>query len=186
MADVACRWSIRPEHLSRIAADTDRDAKWDDLARALPPLSPNDRAAVTAARHVLAPAPKRNRKSSTEQPVKPDATIASACPPATNAFSWTHEDPEGEDDEFAGASTDGFRWKAYLGRGSELVVDRAIENFAGDGVILVVIATRVGVDSAGGAQEEYQCEAPDGAQRWFEPEEIDDWLIFNGKVRDLR
>ncbi|MNJ75303.1 hypothetical protein D3C77_723760 [compost metagenome] len=67
-----------------------------------------------------------------------------------------------------------------------MVVDRAIENFAGDGVILVVIATRVGVDSAGGAQEEYQCEAPDGAQRWFEPEEIDDWLIFNGKVRDLR
>lgn len=187
MADVACRWSIRPEHMSRIAADDDRDCKWDDLARALPTLSPNEQAAVKAARLVLAPPTKRPRKTNAVHEASPEMPQAIAPPAATpKPFNWDHDDDDDDDDDFAGAYTDGYRWRRYLTRGAELVVDREIDNFAAYGAILVVIATREGVDSAGGAQEEYQCEAPSGAQRWFEPDEIDDCLVYNGKTRDIR
>lgn len=185
MADVACRWSIRPEHMSRIAADEGRDCKWDDLARALPTLSPNEQAAVKAARLVLAPPPKRQRKAGQAQEVTTETPQAVAIPAAAaKPFNWDHDDDD--DDDFAGVGLDGYRWRRYLSRGAELVVDREIDNFAAYGVILVVIAAREGVDSAGGAQEEYQCEAPSGAQRWFEPDEIDNYLVYNGKTRDIR
>lgn len=186
MADVACRWSIRPEHMSRIAADEDRDFKWDDLARALPTLSPNEQAAVKAARMVLAPPAKRQRKITQVQdaPIEVPVAVASSAA-ADKPFTWNHDDDE-DDEEFAGVATDGYRWRRYLSRGAELVVDSEIDNFATFGSILVVVATREGVDSAGGVQEEYQCEAPSGSQRWFEPDEIDDWLVYNGKTRDLR
>jgi hypothetical protein len=186
MADVACRWSIRPEHMSRIAADENRDFKWDDLARALPTLSPNEQAAVKAARLVLVPPAKRQRKTTHVQETStetPQAVANSAAP--TKPFSWEHDDDD-DDDDFSVVGIDGYRWKRYLTRGAELVVDREIDNFAAYGAILVVIAVREGVDTTGGAQEEYQCEAPTGAQRWFEPDEIDDCLVYNGKTRDIR
>lgn len=186
MADAACRWSIRPEHLSRIAADEERDLKWDDLARSLPALTPFERACVTAARLSLVPPKPRKRKGqpisepAQTEIVEPVDTVVQPDPP----FKWEHGDDD--DDEVFAPGVDGFRYNAYLSRGSELVVVQEIDGFAREHAILVVTATRVGVDSAGGAQEEYQCESAAGDQRWIEPDQIDDWLVSNGKMRDLR
>lgn len=187
MADVACRWSIRPEHLSRIAADEDRDLKWDDLVRSLPTLSAFERSCVTAARLSLIPPKPRRRKGQpigeAVQSVEAEA-VGAAVQPDT-PFKWEHGDEEDEDDAFV-PGVDGLRYRSYLSRGSELVVVQEIDGFAREHAILVVTATRVGVDPAGGAQEEYQCESATGDQRWFAPDQIDDWLVSNGKMRDLR
>jgi hypothetical protein len=187
MADVACRWSIRPEHLSRIAADEDRDLKWDDLVRSLPTLSAFERSCVTAARLSLIPPKPRRRKG---QPIveavqSVDAEAAGTAVQPDPPFKWEHGDEEDEDDAFV-PGVDGFRYRSYLSRGSELVIVKEIDGFAREHAILVVTATRVGVDSAGGAQEEYQCESATGDQRWIAPDQIDDWLVSNGKMRDLR
>lgn len=185
MADVACRWSIRPEHLSRIAADEDRDLKWDDLARSLPTLSAFERSCVTAARLSIIPPKPRSRKGQlVGEPVQSvDAEAAGAAVQRDPPFKWEHDDDE---DEAFAPGVDGFRYRSYLSRGSELVVVQEIDGFAREHAILVVTATRVGVDPAGGAQEEYQCESATGDQRWIAPDQIDDWLVSNGKMRDLR
>lgn len=186
MADVACRWSIRPEHLSRIAADEDRDLKWDDLARSLPTLSAFERSCVTEARLFFIPPKPRQRKGQpVGEPVQAVAEEAAGVavqpdPP----FKWEHGEDD-EDDAFT-PGVDGFRYKAYLSRGSQLVVVVEIDGFAREQAILVVVATRVGVDPAGGAQEEYLCESATDDRRWFAPEQIDEWLVSNGKMRDLR
>ena len=185
MADVACRWGIRPEHLSRIAADEARETKWDDGVRALPPLSRREQTAVTAARRQLVPNPPRSRQVKTGD-VSADAVApenAAADGPG-RPFSWGAEDDE--EDEAMAAEGDGFRYRGYVSRGDELVVIKAIDGFAREQAILLVIATRLGVDAAGGAQEQYQCESASGAQRWFTPEQIDDGLVSNGKTRELR
>lgn len=184
MADVACRWSIRPEYLSRIAADEDRDLKWDDLVRSLPTLSAFERSCVTAARLSLIPPKSRRRKG---QPIgeavqSVDAEAAGVAVQPDPPFKWEHGD---EDDAFV-PGIDGFRYRGYLSRGSELVVVQEIDGFAHERAILVVTATQVGVDPAGGAQEEYQCESATGDERWFAPDQIDDCLVSNGKMRDLR
>ena len=187
MADVACRWSIRPEHLSRIAADVDRDLKWDDLVRSLPALSAFERSCVTAARlSIIPPKPRRRKGQPVSEPVlsvDPEATGSAVQPDPP--FKWEHGDEEDEDEAFA-SGVDGFRYRGYLSRGSELVVMQEIDGFAREHAILVVTATRVGVDHVGGAQEEYQCESGTGDRRWFAPDQIDDWLVSNGKMRDLR
>lgn len=185
MADLACRWSIRPEHLSRIAADEDRDMTWDDLVRSLPSLSRFEQACVTAARLALIPSKPRRRKrhpADTVVEAVVSATTDSAGQPG-RPFNWDHEDNE-EDEAFT-PGVDGFRYHAYLSRGAELVVVQEIDGFASEQSILLVIATRIGADPAGGAQEEYQCESVTGEQRWFEPDQIDDWLVSNGKTRKL-
>lgn len=89
-----------------------------------------------------------------------------------------------EDDAFV-PGVDGFRYRSYLSRGSELVAVQEIDEAAREHAILVVTA-RVSVDPGGGAQEEYQCESATGDQRWFAPDQIDDWLVSSGKMRDLR
>lgn len=187
MADVACRWSIRPEHLSRIAADEDRDLKWDDLVRSLPALSAFERSCVTAARLSIIPPKSRRRKSQPiGEPIQSvDAEGAGAAVQPDPPFKWKHGDEEDEDEAFA-PGVDGFRYSSYLSWGSELVVVQEIDGFAREHAILVVTATRVGVDPAGGAQEEYQCESATGDQRWIAPDQIDDWLVSNGRMRDLR
>ncbi|MBJ2259229.1 hypothetical protein [Pseudomonas psychrophila] len=186
MADVACRWSIRPEHLSRIAADEDRDLKWDDLVRSLPTLSAFERSCVTAARlSIIPPKPRRRKGQTVGEPAQSvDTEAAGVAVQKDPPFTWEHGD-EDEDEAFA-PGVDGFRYRSYLSRGSELVVVQEIEGFAREHAILVVTATRVGVDPAGGAQEEYQCESATGDQRWIAPDQIDDWLVSNGKMRDLR
>lgn len=187
MADVACRWAIRPEHLSRLAADEDRDLKWDDLVRALPALTPFQRACVTAARLAFVPPKPRRRKGQPMgEPTPPVAAdSAGAALPPDPPFQWEHGHDEDEDEAFA-PGVDGFRYQPYLSRGAELVVVQAIEGFAREQAILLVTATRVGVDPAGRAQEEYRCESATGDQRWMAPDQIDDWLVSNGKMRDLR
>jgi len=196
MADVACRWSIRPEHLSRITADEDRDLKWDDLVRSLPALTPFERASVTAARLSIVPPKPRQRKSqpttvaaivdgkptpwTVEAPVDSD----NPGPYAVEPFKW--EQGEDDEDEAFTVGVDGFRYSAYLSRGSELVVVVEIDGFAREHSILVVTATRVGADPAGAAQEEYRCESVTGEQRWLTPEQIDDGCVYNGKMRELR
>ena len=186
MADLACRWAIRPEHLSRIAADVARETKWDDAVRALPTLGPRDRVAVTAARRALVPSPPRVRKSPAPEPGAGPVASGSAAAAGVpeRPFSWGPE--EDEEDEALAAEGDGFRYHAYLSRGAELVVVREIDGFAREQAILLVIATRIGADAAGGAQEEYHCESASGEQRWFTPEQIDDGLVSNGKTRELR
>jgi hypothetical protein len=189
MADVACRWSIRPEHLSRIAADEDRDLKWDDLVRSLPALSAFERSCVTAARlSIIPPKPRQRKGQPIGEPVQAAAAeAAGAAVQPDPPFKWEHggDEDEDEDDAFA-PGVDGFRYNSYLSRGSELVVVQEIDGFAREHAILVVTATRVGVDPAGGAQEEYQCESATGDRRWIAPDQIDDWLVSNGKMRDLR
>lgn len=185
MADVACRWSIRPEHLSRIAADEARDSKWDDLVRSLPTLSAFERSCVTAARlYLIPPKPRQRKNQPISQPDQVTAAEATGVAVQPNqSFNWEHGE---EEDEAFAPGVDGFRYNSYLSRGSELVVIQEIEDFARENAILVVTATRVGVDTAGGVLEEYQCESATGDRRWIAPDQIDDWLVSNGKMRDLR
>jgi hypothetical protein len=177
MADAALRWNVRPETLSRVAADPQRETRWDDLVRALPPLTRRERAAATAARLQLCPPQPRARPAATVEapvPVQPPR-------PTVSSFDWA----EDEDDEFASFAPagNGYRYQEYVGVGSELVVVSEIGSFAAEGTVLVVIDTRLGVNDNGQAQEEYQCEAPQGTTLWLTPDQMDDWVVSTGKTR---
>lgn len=171
MADAAARWDVRPESLSRVAADPQRDLRWDDLVRALPLITRGERAAATAARRQLYP--PRPRLAPTA------AAGAPALPPAP----WAWREDEDEDAELGASHADGFRYQDYVALGAELVVVSEIGSFAAEGVTLVVVDIRLGVDAQAGAQEEYLCQSPGGARLWLEPAQMDDWVVSTGKTR---
>lgn len=82
MADAAARWAIQPETLSRVAADPEREIRWDDLVRALPTLTRRERAAATAARLQLYPRRPRAAKALPVAPASkegPPSTLYSAA-----------------------------------------------------------------------------------------------------------
>lgn len=177
MADAAVRWDVRPETLSRVAADPQRETRWDDLVRALPRLTRRERAAATAARLQLYPPQPRVRSA---------ASVADPAPvpparPAPAPFDWADEEAD-EFDSFAPAGN-GYRYQEYVGVGSELVVVSEIGSFASEGAVLVVIDTRLGVNEDGQAEEEYHCEAPQGTTLWLTPDQMDDWVVSTGKTR---
>lgn len=178
MADAAVRWDVRPETLSRVAADPQRETRWDDLVRALPLLTRRERAAATAARLQLYP--PRPRRALASGPVIEEAGRAPSVP-ATRPLAWDDED---EDDfESFAPPGDGFRYRDYVEVNVELVVVSEIGSFAAEGTVLVVTDTRVGVDEDGAAQEEYRCEAPQGTTLWLTPAQMDDWVVSTGKTR---
>jgi hypothetical protein len=177
MADVAVRWNVRAETLSRIAADPAREFRWDDLARALPPLTRREQAAATAARLFLFPARPRAvlPQSLEEYPV----STGTAQPMAP--LCWT--DDEADDEGHYASPPDGFRYQDYVGLGSELAVVSDIGSFAVEGAHLMVIDTRIGVASEGDACEEYLCESAQGDTLWLTPDQMDDWVVSTGKTR---
>jgi hypothetical protein len=176
MADAAARWDIQPATLSRVAADPERETRWDDLVRALPSLTRRERAAATAARLQLYPPRPRAPKTAA-----PSSEVMSPSPPALPPFAWTDE----EDEDFSSYETsgNGFRYQGYVGMGSELVVVMEIGSFAPEGATLVVIDTRLGMHPDAGAQEEYLCESAHGTTLWLEPDQMDDWVVSTGKTR---
>jgi hypothetical protein len=174
MADAAVRWDVRPETLSRVAADSQREIRWDDLVRALPLLTRRERAAATSARLQLFPPSPRARPAPPRQenaPVQPR--------PPSMPFDWAEEEESGD---FA-PGCNGYRYQEYVNLGSELVVVNEIGSFATLGSVLVVINTRLGVQEDGQAQEEYLCEAPEGIKLWLTPDQMDDWVVSTGKTR---
>lgn len=177
MADVAARWNVRPETLSRVAADPQRETRWDDAVRALPFLVTRERAAATAARLFLNPpqrrrGPKVQTDAGERAPTDPDARL----PPP-----W---DEETATEEKAYASLpDGLRYQGYVGMGSELAVVTEIGSFAQEGAVLLVVDTRLGIGADGEAQEEYLCESAQGATLWLKPDQMNDWIVFTGKTR---
>lgn len=177
MADAAVRWDVRPETLSRVAADPQRETRWDDLVRALPVLTRRERAAATAARLQLYPPRPRVRPAA---PVEAQAPVQTTRP-TPGPFDWAEDD----EDEFASfaPAADGYRYQDYVGLGSELVVVSEIGSFAAEGTVLVVTDTRLGVNDDGQAQEEYHCEAPRGTTLWLTPDQMDDWVVSTGKTR---
>ena len=177
MADVAVRWNVRPETLSRIAADAEREFRWDDLARALPPLTRREQAAATAARLFLFPV--RPRAVPMPSPEGQSALPGVAQPMAP--LCWT--DDETDDEEHYVSSPDGFRYQDYVGLGSELAVVSEIGSFAAEGALLMVIDTRIGVGPEGDACEEYLCESAQGDTLWLAPDQMDDWVVSTGKTR---
>lgn len=178
MADAAARWAIQPATLSRVAADPDRETRWDDLVRALPVLTRRERAAATAARLQLYPPRPRVAKV---LPLAPASKEGPPSPPTVPPFAWVEE----EDEDFSSYETsgNGFRYQGYVAIGSELVVVMDIGSFASEGVTLVVTDTRFGMHPDAGAQEEYLCESPHGTTLWLEPEQMDDWVVSTGKTR---
>jgi len=60
LADAARRWGITDSHLSRLIADRDRPACWDDAVRGMPRITRADAAALRRAR--LATSKPRKRK----------------------------------------------------------------------------------------------------------------------------
>lgn len=180
MADVAVRWNVRPETLSRVAADAGRETRWDEMARALPQITRRDRAAATAARLSLYPP----RPRSTRTPAGSGPSAEQALRPATPAqdgFSWT--DPDEEECASLEAMDNGFRYQGYVGLGSELVMVTTIGGFAAEGATLVVIDLRLGIQGDGGTQEEYLCRVPQGPVLWLTPAQMDDWVVSTGKTR---
>jgi hypothetical protein len=178
MADAAARWDIQPATLSRVAADPERETRWDDLVRALPSLTRRERAAATAARLQLYPPQPRAAKA---LPVAPSSKEGPPSTPTLPPFAWTDE----EDEDFSSYETsgNGFRYQEYVGMGSELVVVMEIGSFAPEGATLVVTDTRLGMHSDAGAQEEYLCESAHGTTLWLEPDQMDDWVVSTGKTR---
>lgn len=178
MADAAMRWNVRPETLSRVAADPARETRWDDLVRALPQLTRRERAAATAARLALhPPRPRACEVAAADGPVINRSPPAS--PPAP--LSWADDEDEDLDDSAYG--TNGFRYRGYVGVRSELVVVREIGSFAPEGAVLVVTETRLGVNAHAEPQEEYCCESPSGLLQWLTPDQMDDWVVSTGKTR---
>jgi hypothetical protein len=178
MADAAARWTIQPETLSRVAADPEREIRWDDLVRALPALTRRERAAATAARLQLYPPRPRVAKA---LPVAPASKEGPPSTPNLPPFAWTDE----EDEDFSAYETsgNGFRYQGYVGIASELVVVMDIGSFAPEGATLVVIDTRLGMHPDAGAQEEYLCESAHGTTLWLEPDQMDDWVVSTGKIQ---
>ena len=175
MADVALRWNVRPETLSRVAADASRETRWDDAVRALPSLLRRERAAVTAARLFLhPPRPRRSPPGHPDHPLTPAAPTVVALP-----APWQDE----EEPEPYASLPDGFRYQGYVGLGSELAVISDIGSFVQEGAVLLVVDVRLGVGSDGEAQEEYLCESAHGHTLWLDPEQMDDWVVFTGKTR---
>ena len=192
MADAAFRWGIRPETLSRVAADENRDVQWDDLVRSLPPLTRAERAAATRLRLQLAP--PRPRRVSPASAVSAASTAraeqgSQVSPPTDSGLEGQVErfDDLLEPDDLRPSTTalDGFRYQAYLEPGSELVVIAALGSVAQEEDILVVLETRTGIHDTGAAQEEYLCETPSGAQLWLTPSQLDDHTVSNGRTRFL-
>lgn len=185
MADAAVRWDVRPETLSRVAADPQREPRWDDLVRALPTLTRREQAAVTAARlQLYPPRPRRTPAGMPAPAVAPDAATPPAPLPSPSRprFDWADDEDDEEFASFAPAGN-GYRYHDYVGIGSELVVVSTIGTFATEGTVLVVTETRLGVSELGDAQEEYRCEAPPGHSLWLTPEQMDDWVVSTGKTR---
>ena len=99
MADAAARWAIQPQTLSRVAADPEREIRWDDLVRSLPALTRRERAAATAARLQLYPPPSRRRKMKNGPQVDRSAALTcrlrlesavdAACNPRVATYSVT-------------------------------------------------------------------------------------------------
>jgi hypothetical protein len=178
MADAAARWAIQPETLSRVAADPERETRWDDLVRALLALTRRERAAATAARLQLYPPRPRAAKA---LPVAPASKEGPPSPPTLPPFAWADD----EDEDFSSYETsgNGFRYQGYVGIASELVVVMEIGSFAPEGATLVVIDTRLGMHPDAGAQEEYLCESAYGTTLWLEPDQMDDWVVSTGKIR---
>ena len=172
MADAAFRWGVRPETLSRAAGDESRDLRWDDLVRSLPQLDRRQRAAATAARLHQNPAKVRNRQKLTSATVTTEKTTI----PTDHWF---------DDDEPNDQYVDGFRYREYVDRGSELVVMMDIGEFASEGMTLVVVKTRAGVDDHGGATEEYLCRTPENEEMWLTPDQMDDWVVSTGRTRPV-
>ncbi|MBA1245546.1 hypothetical protein [Pseudomonas japonica] len=181
MADAAVRWNVRPETLSRIAADPSRETRWDDLVRALPQLTRRERAAATAARLALCPPRPRARAGLAAADDPSTSPSPAASPPAP--LSWADDEEEDLDDSAYGAN--GFRYRGYVGVHSELVVVREIGSFAPEGAVLVVSDTRLGVNAHAEPQEEYCCESPSGLLQWLTPDEMDDWVVSTGKTRSV-
>lgn len=168
MADAACRWGIKPETLSRLAANPMRDAKWDDLARALPRLTRAERAAATAVRQRLSPSPKRARN---RQPQQPGQLPADRLADINAEFS-------------AGPRGSGLRYQGYVSANDELVVVEDYGSFAKEGECIYVNATRLGSDDTGGVIEEYEVEFASGKTTWLTPDDMDRWMVPSGRTRD--
>jgi hypothetical protein len=124
MADAAERWAIQPETLSRVAADPERETRWDDLVRAMPALTRRERAAATAARLQLYP---RRPRAAKALPVAPASKKGPPSAPTLPPFAWVDE----EDEDFSSYETsgNGFRYQGYLGIGAEFMVVREIGDF---------------------------------------------------------
>lgn len=174
MADVACRWGIQPETLSRIASDPARSSKWDDLARALPRLTRAERAAATAARLRLTPTPRKAAVSRTQ----PSTPAVSDRPPKT-------DDPIADlRAEFvAPQPTSGLRYQGYVAVEDELAVTADMGSFAAEGALLYVVATRLGSGEHGEIQEEYHVESESGDRLWLAPDDMDRWVAATGRTR---
>jgi hypothetical protein len=108
MADAAARWAIQPETLSRVAADPEREIRWDDLVRALPAITRRERAAATAARLQLHPPRPRAAKA---LPVAPASKEGSPSTPTLPPFAWVDE----KDEDFSAYETSGNGFR-YQGR----------------------------------------------------------------------
>ncbi|RRW40023.1 hypothetical protein EGJ52_22865 [Pseudomonas luteola] len=189
MADAAFRWGVRPETLSRVAADENRDVQWDDLVRSLPQLTRAERAAATRLRLQLAP-PRPRRVSATSAVSTARAEQRSQISPPTDSGLEGQVERfddllEPDDPRPSTTASDGFRYQAYLEPGSELVVMAALGSVAQEEDILVVLETRTGIHDTGAAQEEYLCETPSGTQLWLTPSQLDDHTVSNGRTRSL-
>lgn len=68
MSDVAWRWQISPEHLSRLMADRDRASHWDDAVLGLPAINRADAARIRKAR-LAAQNQRAERREAAGEPV---------------------------------------------------------------------------------------------------------------------
>lgn len=173
MADVACRWGIKPETLSRLAANPDRDFKWDDLARALPHISRSERAAATEVRLALNPPKKRLRIRNEPKPhaAKQQDPALEVCDELEERYGTTKQ------------HQNGLRYQGYLVIGDELIATEDIDSFASAGDHLYVLATELGTYLDGSIREDYLIESEHGDARLFTPEDMDRWMAATGRSR---
>lgn len=176
MADAVARWAIQSQTLSRVAADLERETRWDGLVRSLSTLTRRERAAATAARLQLYPPPRTAKALARAPAFKEGPPSSPTLPP----FAWVDE----EDEDFSAYETsgNGFRYQGYVGIASELVV-MDIGSFAPEGATLVVIDTRLSMHQDAGAQEEYLCKSAHGTTLSLEPDQMDDYVVSTGKTR---
>lgn len=178
MADAALRWNIRIESLNQVVADPGRATRWDDLARALPQLTREERAAVSAVR--LSWYPRRAGVSAAAGKIDGGGTDTVALL-SSSLLSGPCQAPL-LCNEIHALVEDGFRYQAYVGKGSELAVVMPVADLVQPDDALVVVDVRLGLSSEGEVQEEYLCQSVNGIERWLEPDQMDDWVVCTGRT----
>lgn len=167
LADVACRWAISKEYLSRLIHNPERQIKWDDMVQSLPHLTRKERALISAERKVLRPNRSKNTGNHSKAP---------SSPPTPNQLIDQVYGPI----EF---ENDGLRYENLLEVGAELIAIQELGNYAEEGDYVWITGIRLVEEEKGGTQQEFKLENAAGDSILMTPDQLEKYFCETGRTR---